>query len=222
VIAVARSEDEDVATTVGTLLEAMDRVEAQWDVYPPAIVAVYRGEEGRAAGDFKTQQAFKDEFVRRGLSRDFVDVVSTARPGKLERVLLAHVGDEARFALARIFDDRSAKSEMALDLIRIASSLNATIATVPIPIGGFLPITTVQVCMIAGIAYVSGREVSGRTLAEFAAAMGINVGAGVALREIARAFIQWIPVAGSVVSASIAAGATFTLGKAAIRYYIDG
>ena len=198
----------------------MDRSDDTWGRYPPGLAAIFRTEEGRSAGDFKTLQAFKDAFAARGLSRDWVDVVSTARPGKLPQRMLAQVPDETRFALARLSDDVEARRELAYDLVRLAASLNAAIATVPVPVAGILPITSVQIAMVSGIAYLAGRNVNLRTIGEFLATLGINVGAGFAFRELARALVQWIPVAGPLVSASIAAGATFTLGKAAIRYYL--
>lgn len=220
ILAIARSEDEDVDAVAGTLIDAMDRSDDVWGTYPPGLAAIFRTEDGRSAGDFKTLQAFKDAFAARGLSRDWVDVVSNVRPGKLSQRMLTQMPEETRFALARLSNDLETKRELAYDLVRLAASLNAAIATVPVPVAGIVPITSVQLAMVSGIAYLSGRSVNIRSVGEFLTTLGINVGAGFAFRELARALVQWIPVAGPLVSASIAAGATFTLGKAATRYYL--
>ncbi len=220
VVAVARSEDEDVDGVAGALFDALELVDDTWGAYPPAIAIVFRTNDGRNAGDFKTMQAFRDAFAARGLPRDWVDVESTARIAMLSRTLLPQLPLEARFALARLTEDLATKREVAFELTRLASTLNAAIASVPIPIAGALPITSIQIAMVAGIAMLSGRPLTLASFGEFAAAIGLNVGAAIAFREIARALIAWIPVAGPVISASIAAGATLTLGKAATRYYL--
>lgn len=220
-LAVARSEDEDVEIVADALLQALERVDDHWTGYPPAVVAVFRESDGRNAGDFKTIQAFKDAFVQRGLSRDFVEVVAASRSDKLARAIVGEAPDEIRIALARMTDDRVTKRQLADDLVGIASSLSAAIATIPIPVADIVPITTVQMTMIAGVAYLSGRDVDVRNIAEFLTAMGLNVGAGLALRSLVRALVKLIPVAGPVVSATVAAGATKTLGRAAMRHYLD-
>jgi uncharacterized protein (DUF697 family) len=55
---------------------------------------------------------------------------------------------------------------------------------------------------------------------EFIAAMGVNAGAAFGFRQAARALVQFVPIAGNAVSAAIAYGATYALGKAAIAYFI--
>lgn len=220
-LGVARSNDTDVDTIADELVEAMERVEDRWGVYPATLVAVFRPEsEGRTAWDFKTCQAIKDAFAERGFSRDFVDVVPAVQGDRLYRRIIDEAPDEVSVALARMTNDPTSKRGLADDLVRVGSSIAAAVATIPIPVADVVPITTVQMTMISGIAYVSGRTVDARNLAEFLATMGLNVGAGLAMRSLARALVKLIPVAGPVVSAAVAAGATRTLGRAAVRHYI--
>lgn len=188
---------------------------------PSGALVIWRPSAGREVGDFVTLQALKEAFVDQGMARDAFPVVQLARPGKLLSSALAQLNESQRLGLARICGDPTSKKEIAQAIVRTATSVNASIAVVPIPVASSLPITTVQVLMISSIAWLSGREVNAKTLGEFGGALGLNIGAALALREFARALINWIPVAGSVVSAAIAAAATQTLGKAAIRYYID-
>jgi len=63
---------------------------------------------------------------------------------------------------------------------------------------------------------------SWQTALEFLFALGINVGAGFALREAARALAKFVvPGGGLVISAGIAFAATWGIGEAAIAYFID-
>lgn len=219
-VAIARSEDEQIDVVTDALVAALDCADDAWGDYPPAIVFVVRADGGRSAGDFKTSQAFKDAFAARGLSRDFVEVVAASRPEKLAGALVTQAPDDIKLSLVRMTDDRAAKQALADEIVRIASSASAAIATIPIPMADIVPITTTQMTMIAGIAYVSGRPVSLRTIGEFLAAMGLNVGAGMALRSMVRALARLVPFAGPLVSATVAAAATRTLGNAATRHFI--
>jgi uncharacterized protein (DUF697 family) len=50
----------------------------------------------------------------------------------------------------------------------------------------------------------------------------VNVGAGFALRELARGLSKWLlPGGGSLVSAGVAYWGTYGLGQAAVAYYIE-
>lgn len=128
---------------------------------------------------------------------------------------------EARMQLARAVQTAGSKQRLARSIIRASAGLSAAIATVPLPFADIVPITSVQIAMIAAIGHLSGRTMSLKTVGEFTAAIGANVGAGYAVREIARAIVQFVPFAGSVISSGIAAGATYALGNAAARYFID-
>lgn len=91
----------------------------------------------------------------------------------------------------------------------------------PIPFADLPFITALQVVMILVIAYISGNEVSLASARELLTGLGMNVGAGLAFREISRALVKLLPVAGNVVSGAVAAAGTKALGEAAILYFID-
>jgi len=76
--------------------------------------------------------------------------------------------------------------------------------------------------MVASIMHVSGRELSRKAIGEFLSALGMNIGAGLVLREGARAAVKLLPGFGSAISGAIAGGATYTLGRAATAYFIEG
>ncbi len=220
-LALLPSNRSDVEDWIQDILAIQEASQEIWDTTPPIVVAIHRRDDQREVGDFVTMQAVKKGLVDGGLPRDFATVVQLSRPGKLVRALLDGLPEELQFAVARLSPEVGAKHQMADSMIRVAASVNATIAAIPVPFASSIPITSVQVVMIGGIAWLSGRGLTPRTAAEFGSAIGINVGASLALREIARALINTVPVAGTLISSSIAAGATRSLGVAARRYFID-
>ncbi len=125
--------------------------------------------------------------------------------------------------LARLAKIHSLQVNVARTIMGATATIAGAIAIVPIPLADIIPITTAQVGMIIGIAYISGRELSQKSAMEFLAALGINVGTGMVLREAARALVKYVfPGGGLVVSAAVASAGTIALGEAAIRYFIEG
>src|SRR5213075_1102019 len=86
-----------------------------------------------------------------------------------------------------------------------------------------LPIlTTLQLIMVAGIMYVSGRERSLRAATEFIGALGANVGAAMLLREGTRAILKFFPGWGNIVCGLVAGTGTYAIGRAASVFFIEG
>jgi uncharacterized protein len=115
------------------------------------------------------------------------------------------------------------QEELAATLTRATAAVCAGIAAAPIPLADIIPLTTMQVGLVAAIAWIAGRSVDKRGAGEFLAGLGANVGAAFALREAMRAIVKLIvPGGGSVVSATIAFTGTMAIGSAARAYYIRG
>jgi uncharacterized protein (DUF697 family) len=76
--------------------------------------------------------------------------------------------------------------------------------------------------MVSGVMYVSGRERSLRAATEFLGALGVNVGAGMLLREGARAILKFFPGWGNVVCGAVAGAGTYAIGRAATVFFIEG
>jgi uncharacterized protein (DUF697 family) len=129
---------------------------------------------------------------------------------------------EARLELVRLAQAKALQRSMAQTLTSTVASTCALVAFTPLPIGDIAPITALQVMLVSGIGYIGGRTLDTKTAAEFLSAAGVNVGAGYALRETARALVKLLPVAGSFVSAAIAFAGTMGIGAAASTYFIDG
>jgi len=141
---------------------------------------------------------------------------------KLVEYLIDHLPKSAQLQLARLTRLRKLQVKLARTTIGSTATVCAGLAAVPLPLADIIPITSAQIGMIMGIGYIGGRKLSKKSAKDFFAAMGMNVGAGFALREIARAAIKYVfPGAGSAVSAGIAFAATWGIGEAAIAYFID-
>jgi uncharacterized protein (DUF697 family) len=148
-------------------------------------------------------------------------------PKNLRGPLLAHVTAlreliEGELEAARKSPDKEAKLAVTKKIVTTCTAACTTVGVEPIPLADFPILTTIQVLMVAGIMRVSGREISRRAIAEFLSALGMNIGAGLVFREGARAAIKVLPGFGSAISGAIAGGATYTLGRAATAYFVEG
>lgn len=128
----------------------------------------------------------------------------------------------AQVQMARLSRIRAVQAKTARKMAAAAAALAGGIAATPIPVADILPITATQVGLITGIAYLSGRELSKEAAKEFLVALGANLGAAFALRELARAVGKIaLPVGGEIISAGVAAAGTWGIGEAAIAYFIE-
>jgi uncharacterized protein (DUF697 family) len=82
-------------------------------------------------------------------------------------------------------------------------------------------LTTLQTLMVGLIIHTTGKPVTARMFGEFLGALGLNIGAGILLREGARAIIKIIPVWGNAISGMVAGAGTYAVGRAAIAYFIE-
>ena len=145
------------------------------------------------------------------------------RIDELVGTLVKHLPDAGKGTLVRISRVRGLQEELASNLTRATATLCAGVAALPIPVADVIPITTLQVTLIAGIAWLSGRPLDRVAAGEFLAAMGANVGMGFAFREGARALIKFVfPGAGSMVSGAVAFAGTLAIGAAARQYFLSG
>ena len=140
----------------------------------------------------------------------------------LRHRLVRELPNEARVELVRSIGDLQAQSEIAELLVKSTSAICAAIGAQPIPLADLPILTTLQLVMVSGIMYLSGRERSLRAATEFVGALGANVGIGMILREGARAALKFFPGWGNVVCGMIAGAGTFAIGRAAMVYFIEG
>jgi uncharacterized protein (DUF697 family) len=137
-------------------------------------------------------------------------------------MLARSLPNEARVEMARIAADRVEQREIAQMLVKSTTAICAAIGAQPIPLADLPILTALQLMMVSGVMYISGRERSLRAATEFVAALGVNVGAGMILREGARALLKFFPGWGNVVCGAVAGAGTYAIGRAAIVYFLEG
>ena len=124
--------------------------------------------------------------------------------------------------MVRIARDREAQVEIAQMLVKSTTAICTAIGAQPIPLADLPILTALQLVMVSGIMYISGRERSLRAATEFVGALGVNVGAGMILREGTRALLKFFPGWGNVVCGMVAGAGTYAIGRAAIVYFLEG
>lgn len=146
----------------------------------------------------------------------------SAETRRLMSLLAAELPNQAKIEMIRISRDRHAQLHVARMLIKSTTAICAAIGAQPIPLADMPILTALQVMMVSGIMYLSGRERSLRAATEFMAALGANVGAGMLLREGARAILKFFPGWGNVVCGMVAGAGTYAIGRAATAYFLEG
>ena len=145
-----------------------------------------------------------------------------AQAQRLMSILARELPNEARMEMIRISRNREAQHEVAQLLVKSTTAICAAIGAQPIPLADLPILTSLQLTMISGIMYVSGRERSLRAATEFIGALGANVGAAMFLREGTRALLKFFPGWGNVVCGLVAGSGTYAIGRAATVFFIDG
>ena len=146
----------------------------------------------------------------------------SAETQRLMSLLAAELPNQAKIEMIRISRDRHAQLHVAQMLIKSTTAICAAIGAQPIPLADMPILTSLQVLMVSGIMYISGREKSLRAATEFIAALGANVGAGMLFREGARAMLKFFPGWGNVVCGMVAGAGTYAMGRAATAYFLEG
>lgn len=141
---------------------------------------------------------------------------------RLMSLLAAELPNQAKIEIIRISRDRHAQLHVAQMLIKSTTAVCAAIGAQPIPLADMPVLTTLQVLMVSGIMYISGRERSLRAATEFITALGANVGVGMLLREGTRAMLKFFPGWGNLVCGMVAGAGTYAIGRAATAYFLEG
>jgi len=185
------------------------------------IIGVSFGSERRVAQleeALKMQPAIRDRLLK------VIQLTETdsAKTRGLLSVLAGELPNEAKIEMIRISRDREAQHHVAQMLVKSTTAICTAIGAQPIPLADLPILTSLQVVMVSGIMYISGRERSLRAAAEFITALGANVGAGMLLREGARAILKFFPGWGNLVCGMVAGAGTYAIGRAAIAFFIGG
>jgi uncharacterized protein len=185
------------------------------------IIAVSVGSQKRAAQlreALRAQPAVRNRLLR--VARLTENESMETR--RLMSVLTEELPNEAKIEMIRISRDREAQHQVAHTLVKSTTAICTAIGTQPIPLADLPILTSLQLMMISGIVYVSGRERSLRAATEFIGALGANVGVALLLREGTRAVLKFFPGWGNVVCGLVAGSGTYAIGRAATVFFIDG
>lgn len=204
-------------------IEQTDRVvseiESIWGTAPCVISAMPPATQ---SGDSPAQidAFYRQKYRASSIPEECWHPVPMESNTKIAQAIVTWAPPSVRVELARLVSDRTAKRRVAESVVRASSGINGTVAAVPFPFADMVPITGVQLMMVGTIARISGRRFNLRTIGQFLGAAGLNLGVGYVFRKFVRALIQFVPVAGSVVSAGIASAGTFAIGKAATVFFV--
>jgi len=92
----------------------------------------------------------------------------------------------------------------------------------PIPISDIIILTPLQFIMIGIIGGLSCRSLSIETAKKYLASGGVLTGVAIGLRTAAQQLAKFLPGVGTIISAAIAGGGTYGLGRAAEAYFFSG
>jgi uncharacterized protein (DUF697 family) len=163
--------------------------------------------------------------TRTELSDRMVGTLAATSGPEIERLaelIAVELPGEAQLEMARLSGNRALQKQIAQVVIKSVTAICAAVGAQPIPLADFPILTSLQASMVAGIMHISGREMSVKLAGEFIAALGANLGLGLALREGSRAVVKLVPVWGNAISGAVAAAGTYAVGRAAVGYFIEG
>ena len=149
-------------------------------------------------------------------------VVTRTHGGLLAETIAIELPPEAQLEMARLSGNLVLQKQLAQVVIKSGTAMCAAVAAQPIPLADFPILTSLQATMVASVMHISGREMSPKLAAKFLGALGANIGAGLVLREGARAAARFVPVWGSAISSAVAGAGTYAIGRAAVAYFIEG
>ena len=209
-----KSEPQDLAD----FPESSERVGAN-----PAVIGIVLEASNRTTAQNRNDQNESSErFLRVFHFPSSAPDGMAAESRELMSFLASQMPNEARIEMIRISRDREAQREVAQSLVKSTAAVCTAIGMQPIPLADLPILTTLQLVMVSGIMYVSGRERSLRAATEFIGALGANVGVGMLLREGTRALLKFFPGWGNVICGMVAGAGTYAIGRAAIVFFLEG
>jgi uncharacterized protein len=185
----------------------------------PKILGLQLGED---AGEDQRLELHGALFTKPALAERTIGALLLSCRDKAAEQIAIELPGAAQLEMARISQIRSLQHQIAGVVVKSVTAICGAIGAQPIPLADFPILTSLQASMVASVAHVSGREFNAKLAAEFLGALGANIGAGLVLREGARAAVKLVPGWGNAISGGVAAAGTYAIGRAAVAYFIDG
>lgn len=140
--------------------------------------------------------------------------------GLSEAMVLA-LPEEARLEAARALTRaKEARVRIGNEIVQACTAVSVTVGVTPIPFSDMVVLGPLQAMMVSALAYLSGRSMGKKTIAEWLGSLGVVGGLGMGLRFSAQTIAKLVPGAGNVVSAGVAGAGTTAMGQSAIRYFL--
>lgn len=216
-------DTEDTKSRRSDIQDIIDHLESKESAVRPKVLGIVFSKRSAADHDGETDGSVElvdEQFVATFRFSSGKDSINESQ--RLMSILTREVPNEARIEMIRISRDRAAQHEVAQVLVKSTAAVCTAIGAQPIPLADLPILTTLQLLMVSGIMYVSGRERSLRAATEFIGALGANVGVGMLFREGTRALLKFFPGWGNVICGMVAGAGTYAIGRAAIVFFLEG
>ena len=139
----------------------------------------------------------------------------------LSEAMVLALPEEARLEAARALTRaQEARLRIGNEIVQACTAVSVTVGVTPIPFSDMVVLGPLQAMMVSALAYLSGRSLDKKTVAEWLGSLGVVGGLGMGLRFSAQTIAKLVPGAGNVVSAGVAGAGTTAMGQSAIRYFL--
>jgi len=132
-----------------------------------------------------------------------------------------HLPTDARLQYYQAQERSELMRNIARDWTNRFSIAAGGVGAAPIPVADIVILSSMQALLVILISGLSCNELDASAAKEYAGAMGGSVMTGIAARSAARSLIQLVPGAGTSVSAVMASGGTYAIGRSAEKYFFD-
>jgi len=220
----ARQIDDALAADLEHAEQLLSYAESRHEGRARVLGVLLAGEAG-ADHELARQDLNACLHTREAISARMLGTVALGAAGaasRLAELVAVELPGEAQLEMARLSGNKELQRQIGQVVIKSVTAICAAIGAQPIPLADFPILTALQGLLVASIMHVSGREMSTKLGAEFIAAIGANLGAGLVLREGARAAAKLVPLWGNAVSGAVAGAGTYAIGRAASAYFIEG
>ncbi|MBT8453603.1 MAG: hypothetical protein KJO40_16685 [Deltaproteobacteria bacterium] len=170
------------------------------------------------------RRALEAELDACGLDADpprAVSAISGHGLAALSEAMVLALPEETRLEAARALTRaQEARLRIGNEIVQACTSVSVTVGVTPIPFSDMVVLGPLQALMVSALAYLSGRGLDKKTVAEWLGSLGVVGGLGMGLRYSAQTIAKLVPGAGNVIAAGVAGAGTTAMGQSAIRYFL--
>ena len=128
---------------------------------------------------------------------------------------------DARLQFVQAQQREELMRKMARSTTNRFSSIAAGVGSAPTPVADIVVLGALQAGLVGLIGAYSCRDLEWETVHDYLTAVGVSAVGALGAREVARSLVQLVPVGGQAVSATVAAGTTWAIGRSAEEYFFN-